>query len=193
MPWSCTNNGLPALLDWINANNISTVLDIGAGAGKYGLEIREHCPNVTTIDAIEIFPEYRQMFDLDRIYDSVTIADARHITSFPYDLVVLGDVIEHMQRSDAIAMWSNIAASARYAYIAMPIGICEQEGYFIDPDTNRLIHNEYEAHVEPVSSEEEILQSFDGIFSHCMYSLIGIIDNPTFETGCFYAKFPVEG
>jgi hypothetical protein len=189
MPWS-SGHGIKALTEWINEHGITTVLDVGAGAGRYGVAIRNACPSVTVLDAIEVFPYYQTRFSLDDIYDTVTIADARTITSFPYDLVVLGDVIEHMPRADAVALWAAISASARFAYIAMPIGLCEQTGSNVpDDDTETCMMNPYEEHVEPEASTEEIVRLFPGIFRFNIYDLVNVNHNPTFQIGCFYASF----
>jgi|694.fasta_scaffold01399_3 hypothetical protein len=189
MPWS-SGHGIKALTEWINEHGIATVLDVGAGAGRYGVAIRNACPSVTVLDAIEVFPYYQTRFSLDDIYDTVTIADARTITSFPYDLVVLGDVIEHMPRADAVALWAAISASARFAYIAMPIGLCEQTGSNVpDDDTETCMMNPYEEHVEPEASTEEIVRLFPGIFRFNIYDLVNVNHNPTFQIGCFYASF----
>ena len=189
MPWS-SGHGIKALTEWINEHGIATVLDVGAGAGRYGVAIRNACPSVTVLDAIEVFPYYQTRFSLDDIYDTVTIADARTITSFPYDLVVLGDVIEHMPRADAVALWAAISASARFAYIAMPIGLCEQTGSNVpDDDTETCMMNPYEEHVEPEASTEEIVRLFPGIFRFNIYDLVNVNHDPTFQIGCFYASF----
>lgn len=189
MPWS-SGRGIAELTAWINATGITTVLDVGAGAGYYGSAIRKACPSVTVLDAVEVFPYYRERYSLDELYDTVTIADVRHIMEFPYDLVILGDVIEHLPRADAIRLWSDISASARYAYIAMPIGSCSQEGKDIeDFETGTCFTNAHEAHVEPESTTEEILHIFPGIFRHQLYDLLNPNFEPTFKIGCFYAAF----
>lgn len=189
MPWS-SGHGIKDLTEWINEHGIATVLDVGAGAGYYGSAIRRSCPSVAVIDAVEIFPYYQTRFSLDEIYDAVTIADARTITSFPYDLVILGDVIEHMPRADAVALWAAISASARFAYIAMPIGLCEQTGNDVPDDaTETCIMNPYEEHVEPEASTEEIVRLFPGIFRFNIYDLVNVNHDPTFQIGCFYASF----
>lgn len=197
MPWS-SGHGITELTEWINEHGITTVLDIGAGAGYYGVAIRKACPSVTVLDAIEVFPYYQTRFSLDETYDTVTIADARSITSFPYDLVILGDVIEHMPREDAVALWKSISASAGFAYISTPIGICEQpslngQASFPDDDTDTCIINPYEVHVEPEASTEEIVRLFPGIFKFQLYELNSVNHKPTFQIGCFYARLIKEG
>lgn len=193
MPWS-SGRGIKELTEWINEHGIATVLDVGAGAGYYGVAIRSACPSVTVLDAVEIFPYYQTRFSLDEIYDTVTIADARTITSFPYDLVILGDVIEHMPRADAVALWESISKSAGFAYIAMPIGLCEQTGKNVpDDDTDTCIMNPHEEHVEPEASTEEVVRLFPGIFKFDLYELVNVNHDPAFKIGCFYARFTAQG
>lgn len=90
----------------------STVLDVGIGMGKWGLLFREyldawHHHRCTQdefrirIDGVEIYEPYIQQWH-HAIYDTIHIGDVRRLApELPaYDLVYLGDVIEHMPKED---------------------------------------------------------------------------------------------
>lgn len=88
-----------------------TVLDIGVGFGKYGMLLREHLDIrklryaksdwTTTIDGVEIWPEY--ITPIHRfIYDDLILGDIRELVYEldPYDLVVMSDVLEHLDKNE---------------------------------------------------------------------------------------------
>lgn len=83
----------------------TTVLDIGAGNGKYGFLFREALDLdygrfsgwKTRIDAVEIESAY--ITPVHRyLYDNVYVEDWLTMTpDFTYDLVFMGDVLEHFK------------------------------------------------------------------------------------------------
>jgi SAM-dependent methyltransferase len=100
----------------------SSVLDIGAGAGKYGRMIRAKS-NPTRITAIEIDPIYVEQFRLRELYDEVILADATCLIKQPrirYDLVMIGDCIEHMRKSDGIDLLNFLIYRSGYICIVYP-------------------------------------------------------------------------
>jgi hypothetical protein len=76
------------------------VLDVGAGRGKY----RDLLPEYPNIDAVEIYQptvdeenlreRYRTVFAMD----VAMFADSAHEK---YDVIIMGDVLEHMETNDA--------------------------------------------------------------------------------------------
>ncbi len=99
--------------------NPQTVLDIGPGFGKYGFLAREYLElwfrtteydkRTRRIDAVEIFEPYVTPL-LQGIYDEVHVGNAIDILpGLPtYDLVLLIDVLEHVDKPDGLRL---IAAS----------------------------------------------------------------------------------
>lgn len=93
---SSYNYGKAAVCKWICEHfpTSATVLDVGAcdGLWRYLLE------GYRNMDAVEIFePNLKQL----RNYRKVFHADIRSFTYDHYDLVIFGDVIEHMPVEDA--------------------------------------------------------------------------------------------
>jgi len=73
------------------------ILDVGAGSGTY----QKLLPNYKNIDAIEVYEPYIDYFDLRKRYRLVY---NENITSFKYsyyDLIIFGDIIEHLDVNDA--------------------------------------------------------------------------------------------
>lgn len=171
MPRSDTSNR-PWVTRKIAELKPKTFLDIGAGEGTYGTLVKEHSPE-TVRHGVEIWAPYVKTYGLEDIYDKIYVCDARIFFDYKYDLVILGDVLEHMTRDDAVELWSKISSSARAAIISIPIIYLpqgEEEG------------NPYETHVKPDWTHEEVLSTFSYIEDYQVYQV----------TGSYLAKFRVS-
>lgn len=132
----------------------TSILDVGPGAGQWFDLLKPWFPDVR-FDAIEIFQPYVERYQLDKKYDNVFVGDARKLFAgrnldgcFLWDLVVFGDVLEHMKRDEARAVVDNLLL--HYALISIPIGPCPQ-----DPTEE----NPYEEHLCEWSTED-VLATF---------------------------------
>src|SRR5262245_14209224 len=80
-------------------------LDVGCGAGKYGRMIRTLQPE-GHITGVEVDSEYIDKFDLRSVYDVVINDSVVSLVNGPqsqtYDVVIFGDVIEHLRKSDGL-------------------------------------------------------------------------------------------
>lgn len=88
-----------------------TVLDVGCGYGKFGVLLREYLDPTPEVHGIEAWPPYITAHRLTGIYDHLHTGDVTHLTRAqldPYDLVVMGDVIEHIPTSPATALLNRI-------------------------------------------------------------------------------------
>ena len=132
---------------------VTTILDVGPGAGTYYDLLHPYFP-LARFDAVEIFAPYVERYRLMEKYDSIIVADAAEVqvlygkTVWSYDLAIFGDVIEHMKKARAIAMVQR--RSWRHALISTPI-IPYPQG----PSDG----NPYEAHVASWTTEE-VLSTF---------------------------------
>ena len=110
--------------DWLRtlsgAANLKHILDVGPGAGSYGEIIRRVIPDAT-IHAIEIFKPYVERFRLREKYDCIFIGDATKIKIDGYDLVILGDVLEHLPCDRAIRYWKYLKTRARFIWLCLPV------------------------------------------------------------------------
>jgi hypothetical protein len=109
------------------------VVDVGAGAGKWGKLIREATSGIETppfLVAIEIWVSYLVQFGLHQIYDEVRVIDLRKVRDWDtYDVVILGDVLEHLSLSDALDLVGRLRDGSKAAvYLTIPITDCPQEG-----------------------------------------------------------------
>tara|TARA_R110002110_G_scaffold406920_3_gene627377 strand:+ start:27392 stop:27910 length:519 start_codon:yes stop_codon:yes gene_type:complete len=91
----------------------STILDVGPGAAVYHDLLSE---NGYVIDCIDIFKPNIERFDLLEKYRMVALGDVRNFDVGSYDFVIFGDVLEHMEVSEAVKL---INASKR-CVVAVP-------------------------------------------------------------------------
>ncbi|WP_328336749.1 class I SAM-dependent methyltransferase [Streptomyces violaceus] len=106
----------------------NTVTDIGPGEGTYAKLFRPVHEGVWWT-AVEIFKPYVRRYGLKStktrtMYDEIHVMDAREAPDHLYyrDLLVLGDVAEHLPREDAVALLERIvAAGAWNILVSVPI------------------------------------------------------------------------
>lgn len=114
------NKGI--VLDWYRKiAPTRNVLDIGPGVGTYSKLIDNKKARWI---GVEIWAPYLEEYQLFKHYDEVIIADARYLSYgqlSPIDLIIAGDVIEHMAREDAIEMIQRWKMWANNIIISVPI------------------------------------------------------------------------
>jgi 2-polyprenyl-3-methyl-5-hydroxy-6-metoxy-1,4-benzoquinol methylase len=128
------------------------ILDIGSGYGKFGLLCREYFNDKPQrIDAVEAWKPYIDKFPwLHCIYDNVYNLDGSQLTQEfldNYDVVMMNDVIEHMEKDVALALLSRIKG---YVVIATPRDFFEQE-FENNPFEHHVSHwtpSDFEARAE---------------------------------------------
>lgn len=133
------SNHLPLtqMLDHVVRIKPKRILDIGIGYGKWGFLIREALDFMegrfepgsweVTIDGIEAFPYESPLHEW--VYDSVRRVDVLDVADEleGYDLVVLGDVIEHVSKEDGMRLLRGLLARNRNVLVATPLEFFEQE------------------------------------------------------------------
>ncbi len=90
----------------------STVLDVGPGWGKYAVLMREYL-NVkpSRIDAVEAHAPYVDDHRLRALYDDVIVGDVVDVADdrlAVYDVVLMVDVIEHIDKARAVDLLDRI-------------------------------------------------------------------------------------
>jgi hypothetical protein len=139
MPFSDTQ-GKDVALDWYRQIEPATVVDIGAGCGTYAQLMRPaHAGRWTAIEAWE---PYASRFDLVDHYDEIRIADARDLGSpaFDADLVIAGDVLEHMAYADARGLIARIKQTAHNVIVSIPVLHLDQGDVFGNPYERHIDH-----------------------------------------------------
>jgi len=99
-------------------------LDIGPGAGKYAAIIRKQYSPKARIDAVEVNKSYIKLYKLKTLYSRVIWLDAATLPDQPgqwnYDMVILGDVIEHLRKSDGVDLVEYFLYRAKWIWVVVP-------------------------------------------------------------------------
>lgn len=148
MPFS-SGNGKDHIRRIINRLKPKTGLDIGCGSGTYA----DMFPNIEWT-GVEIWEPYVEKYDLRRKYKMLYVEDARTLTlTAPYDVVVLGDVLEHMTVEEARTLFDKMYGNgfADTVIVSIPLGHYPQGEFDGNP---------YEAHVKDDWTDAEVRATF---------------------------------
>lgn len=110
--------GKNEIIAWIKQHfpQGSTCLDVGPCDGKWSDMLRDYL----TMDAVEIYEPYINWHHLHDKYHSVACSDIADFHYEWYDLIIFGDVIEHMPVDKAQKVISYASARCRNMIVAVP-------------------------------------------------------------------------
>ena len=136
----------------------SIILDVGAGGGTYVALINEG--KWYTMDAVEIYkptadyikPFYRNVFNQN-------ICDFTAWKDIKYDLVIFGDVLEHLNVEDAIRVLERAKCYAKHIIISVPFLRAQDAKDTESPD------NLNETHLQPDLTKDIFNQRYPGFYT----------------------------
>ncbi|WP_394436272.1 methyltransferase domain-containing protein [Streptomyces sp. SGAir0957] len=139
-------------LEWFRYHLPNTVTDVGPGEGTYARLFRPVHEGVWWT-AVEIHKPYVAKFKLKstkarRMYDEIHVEDIRESEDhlLHRDLVIFGDVLEHVERDDAVALLERtVAAGAWNILVSLPI---------VDSPQGEVDGNPHEAHVHQWDADD---------------------------------------
>ncbi len=144
----------PAIIHLLQKLQPKKILDIGKGFGKYGFLLHEYLGIDNTkkidpakslkeqssivVDAVEIDPDL-MLPHLPHIYNKVYFGDILQLyTQLPaYDLVLMIDIIEHINKNEALVLVKQLLRQGSKIIIATPRNFFRQD----------LYESEFENHV----------------------------------------------
>jgi SAM-dependent methyltransferase len=132
-----------------NYKHSSTILDIGAGAGYYSKLLKHIFPNM---DAIEIFEPYIGAYQLESKYKNVWNENVLTFEFDHYDIILMGDVLEHIEESEGIELVKKLYPKCNELVIAIPFNAKQGEYY----------GNIYETHLQAELTHESFLEKYEG-------------------------------
>ena len=151
-----------------------TVTDVGPGEGTYAKLFRPQHHGVWWT-GIEIHKPYIAKYRLKSTktkprYDELHVLDAREAPDHLYhrDLVICGDVLEHMPREDAVTLLQRIEqAGAWHILVSVPI---------VESEQGPVGGNEHEAHVHQWDPDDmdRVLANLGGAVDSMRGNTLGV-------------------
>jgi 2-polyprenyl-3-methyl-5-hydroxy-6-metoxy-1,4-benzoquinol methylase len=153
---SSYSSQIPLIIHLLSKLKPDTVLDIGKGFGKYGFLLHEYCgvdnsvrPNPTlslaqqsriAIDAVESNSDYLWPH-LDQLYRQIFLGriETLYETLPRYDTILMADVIEHLEKHDALSIIRHFIQAGSSMIIATPRDFFQQE-LFESNDEHHVSH-----------------------------------------------------
>jgi hypothetical protein len=124
----------------------TNVLDAGAGSGKYRSVLFDY----SNLDAVEIWEPYIEHFRLEKRYRNVFRGNVRAISKVGYDVVIYGDMLEHLTPEDARLELEECAAAGALAIVVVPyeypqdaVGGNPHEEHLQDDLTHEIMRERY--------------------------------------------------
>ena len=123
------------------------ILDVGPGIGTFGKHLHPHF----YIDCIEIFELYLYKYKLYEKYNNIMWGNIKDFTKYErYNLVIVGDVFEHMTEEDARTALDNMKKGVDEIVISLPYE--SQQG--------EECGNPYEIHIQDYLTPEIISELY---------------------------------
>lgn len=125
------------------------MLDIGCGDGKFRDLFRDY----TAMDAVEVWEPYLERFQLRERYRDVRCVNANYLTVSSlreYDVVFMGDVLEHLTVDEAQRILLRIEEAGCAAVVVVPWEM-EQGPWEGNP---------YEEHLQPDLTPERMAERY---------------------------------
>jgi hypothetical protein len=94
------------------------ILDVGPGRGIYNNLLK--LKGYRNIDAVEIYKPYINKFRLTEIYETVYNKNIVGFQYDPYDVIIFGDVLEHIRVKDAKRVLDYAKAHAALIVVSVP-------------------------------------------------------------------------
>lgn len=154
------NDGKAEVVAWIRENfsPSAKILDVGACDGKW----RDYLPEYT-MDAVEVWtPSAEAIKDKYRTVINENIVGLKYKK---YDLIIFGDIIEHLSVEDAQSVLKYAEGKCKDLIVAVP---------FLYPQ-GELYGNPYERHIQDDLTDEIFNERYKGLTpiwsdkSYCYY------------------------
>ena len=139
------------------------ILDVGPGRGKFSCLLPEYRAGM---DCVEVFEPFVAKYNLPSLYRNVIVKNVLDFEFVPgaYDLVLLGDVIEHLTPDEAGGLLDRIHRAGAAAIVAVPYllpqGIIEE--------------NPFEAHKQGDLTHERMTTLYPKLMPLCTDNKYGV-------------------
>jgi SAM-dependent methyltransferase len=143
---SSYDQGKQSIIKWIkeNFNFNDKILDVGPGKGTYSNYLNP--VGYKNIDCIEIYEPYIETYDLKNKYKNVFIGNIMDFETSSYNLIIFGDVLEHLNAEDANKILKKIIDNKKTKGIIISVPFMYEQGSYGG--------NVYETHHQPDLNKE---------------------------------------
>lgn len=153
---------------WLTQIKPETALDIGPGCGTYwalcnglygkwlGEDFPDYKGKPPLMVAIEAYYPYIEKFKLNDKYNQVIVSDARYFdfggySDKQFDVAFLGDVLEHMTKTEALLLFGSVRRVAKNVIVSLPI---------VNFPQGAILGNPFEVHVKEDWTHDEFVETF---------------------------------
>lgn len=157
MPLSAAD-GRGWVYDRIAQTTVARIIDGGAGEGTYSVLARHLRLDAEWV-AVEIHEPYIERFLLRHKYDEVLVADLREYEPEGPYVILLGDVLEHMTRDEAVGVLQYHLEHASEIMVSVPIIYAPQDPCYGNDHERHLHHWHFEEMLDLLPGAE----SFRGV------------------------------
>lgn len=142
------NIGKAECVSWISQNfsKGTTCLDVGACDGKWADLLNDYL----IMDGIEIYQPNIGKHKLNNKYRRVFLGDIRKFEYKRYDLIIFGDVLEHMSVEDAQKVLEYAYPRCKNFLVAVPYQWVNRSHY----------GNPWEVHIQDDLTPENVLERY---------------------------------
>lgn len=137
----------------------ATCLDIGACDGNYFHLLND----LFIMDAVEVWKPNIDRYNLEALYRKVFPVDIRGFRYGFYDLVIFGDIIEHLTEEEAVEVLDYAKEHSRLIVVAVPYMFKQ----------GAIYGNPYEEHKQDDLTNEVFLSRYSGFKLYISFSNYG--------------------
>lgn len=124
----------------------STILDIGCGHGFYYKLLKDY---FSKFDAVEVWQPYIDEYKLNSMYDNVYNVNILDFDFNYYDIIIMGDILEHLDRTEAQTLLDKIKDKCGELIVVVPYYLPQGE----------VFGNKYEIHLQP-DLDDKIMEKY---------------------------------
>ena len=162
--WKHNKSTNPVTLEQIKGINVSKFVDVGCGDGFYG-KLMKYVHSDAHLIGVELEPTYITNWKLEEIYDEIINDDIRNVIEDLHgDLIVFGDVLEHLEKEHADEVIKISVNNFSYVIINAPLGFQPQE-HKNESEIHRCGLSKTDFESFDILSYEEIIEN--GLMFNC--------------------------
>lgn len=152
------------------------VLDVGPGAAAYQALLDKFL-NIKNIDCVEIYEPNVKYYEYEKYYSNVYNCDILDFEFTPgtekekYDLIIMGDILEHIKLEDAKALIKKLLTKCYCLLIQVPYNYPQGPEY----------GNKWEEHLQPDLNPSNFLERYPDLNLLVNNNKCGVYSNIVME------------